>query len=220
MAWFWLIASVTGVFVLGAALPPTILFVRETHMLQDITMIAVFHAALHVVLVTAIIGKLLLIYTVIAKFSSSTQERIMRAIAATCGMLLYLGAKALGLSLPMFLLGALTQGGAYLTGFLGALMPALLGFVVAMYCCHYFNSRNARKNVIGMRLLSLMMMVAFFLYSDAYLLAVDASHAGDFKLLLPNLTFVLAVLLYAVFKYHPLPEEQPERVAEGAQPAA
>jgi hypothetical protein len=155
-----------------------------------------------------VFGKLVLIYAVVARFSTSWQERIMRSIAAVCGLLLYLGAKALGLSLPSFLLQALTQSGAYLTGLMGALFPAMLGFLTAYYVTRYFNSRDARRNIIGMRLLALVMTMVFFLYVDCYIATVDAAHnAEQFRLLLPNLTFVLAVLLYAVFKYHPLPDE-------------
>jgi hypothetical protein len=46
----------------------------------------------------------------------------------------------------------------------------------------------------------------------------DVAHRDEFKLLLPNLTFVLAVLLYPVFKYHPL--EQIDAEAPGQRPAA
>jgi hypothetical protein len=189
-------------------------------MLSDITMLAIFHAVLHVVLVAAIIGKCLLIWGVIFEFSPSRAERIMRSIAATCGLLLYLGAKALGVSIPMFLLGALTQSGAYVTGFLGALMPAMLGFLVAWYVTRAFNSRDARKNLIGMRVLAMVMSMAFFLYVDCYAAAVDTAHTDGFKMLLPNLTFVLAIMLYATFRYHPLPAERPARVSEGPQAAA
>jgi hypothetical protein len=175
-------------------------------MLQDpATMLAVFHAALNVVLVAAIGGKVLLMWVVVAKFSPGWQEQIMRSIAATCGLLLYLGAKALGLSLPMFMLGALTQGGAYVTGFLGALMPAMLGFLLAWHVTRYFNSRDARRNLVGMRILALVMAVALVLYIDTYIAAVDAAHADGLKMLLPNLTFVLAIMLYAVFRYYPIP---------------
>lgn len=34
-----------------------------------------------------------------------------------------------------------------------------------------------------------------------------SSASALLELLMPNLTFALAVLLYAVFKFHPLPEE-------------
>jgi hypothetical protein len=170
------------------------------------TMVSIFTGLIHAVLVAAALCQLLLIGVVIAKFNRSTQECIMRSAASVAGVLLYLGAKALGLSIPAFLLEALTQSGAYLTGLAGALAPAAVGFLVAWYVTGYFNSRNERKNLIGMRVLSMVMAVVFFLFVDAYVGAYAATHDAGFRLLLPNLTFTLAVLLYAVFRYHPLPE--------------
>jgi hypothetical protein len=172
------------------------------------TIVAIFQALIHAVLVAAVLGKLVLLYTVVARFSPSRQEIIMRSIATVSGLLLYLGAKALGLSIPQFLLQALTQSGSYLTGLMGALFPAMLGFILAYYVTRFFNSRDARKNLIGMRLLAMVMTMALFLYTDCYVATIDAAHTEQFRSLLPNLTFLLAILLYAVFRYHPLPEER------------
>jgi hypothetical protein len=170
------------------------------------TMLAIFSALIHLVLVSAALCQLLLIGMVIAKFNRSTPEVIMRSAAAVAGVLLYLGAKALGLSIPAFLLQAITQSGSYLTGLAGTLAPALVGFVVAWYVTGYFNNRNERKNLIGMRVLSMVMAVVFFLFVDTYVAAYGTAQDAGFALLLPNLTFTLAVLLYAVFRYHPLPD--------------
>ena len=41
-------------------------------------------------------------------------------------------------------------------------------------------------------------------------------HTSDIKLLLPNLTFVLSVMLFAVFRYYPLPDDA--AVSEDAAP--
>jgi hypothetical protein len=98
------------------------------------------------------------------------------------------------------------RAGAYLTGLAGALAPAAVGFLVAWYVTGYFNSRNERKNLIGMRVLALVMAVVFFLFVDTYVAAYGVAHDAGFRLLLPNLTFTLAVLLYAVFRYHPMPD--------------
>jgi hypothetical protein len=168
------------------------------------TMLAIFSALIHLVLVSAALCQLLLIGMVIAKFNRSTPEVIMRSAAAVAGVLLYLGAKAMGLSIPAFLLQAITQSGSYLTGLAGALLPAAVGFLVAWWVTRYFNNRNERKNLIGMRVLSMVMAVVFFLFMDTYVAAYGAAHGAGFSLLLPNLTFTLAVLLYAVFRYHPL----------------
>jgi hypothetical protein len=181
------------------------------------TMVTIFTGLIHAVLVAAALCQLLLIGAVIARFNRSTQETIMRSSAAVAGVLLYLGAKALGLSIPAFLLEALTQSGAYLTGLAGALAPAAVGFLVAWYVTGYFNSRNERKNLIGMRVLALVMAVVFFLFVDTYVAAYGVAHDAGFRLLLPNLTFTLAVLLYAVFRYHPLPDMADAAPAKAAE---
>jgi hypothetical protein len=80
--------------------------------------------------------------------------------------------------------------------------------VVAWYVTGYFNNRNERKNLIGTRVLSMVMAVVFFLFVDTYVAAYRAAHGAGFNLLLPNLTLTLAVLLYAVFRYHPLPDAE------------
>jgi hypothetical protein len=171
-------------------------------------MAAVFHVLVHLALAAAAIAQLLLIAAVIWVFSPRRQEIIMRSAAAVCGLLLYLGAKALGLSIPEFLLYALTEATSYTAGIVGSLFPLIVGFIVAWYVTRYFNSRNERKNIVGMRILALVMTMVFFLFIDTYVATFDVAHHDEFRLLLPNLTFVLAVLLYAVFRYHPLPEEQ------------
>lgn len=162
---------------------------------------------IHVILLAALLGKAALLYVVIAKFSPDWQERIMRSIAATCGCSLVLGAKALGLSVPELLLHALTMSGALLTGVIGALLPGAIGFICAWYVCRYFSSRNRRRNVIGMRILAMMMATIVLLYGDTFVAALDPAHAGDIKLVLPNLSFALAIMLVAVFKYYPLPDD-------------
>jgi hypothetical protein len=79
----------------------------------------------------------------------------------------------------MFLLQALTEGRAYLTGFLGALLPAAVGYLVSWYVTGYLNSRSARRNLVGMRLLALTVTVVTFLYCDVYIAAVDAANHAD-----------------------------------------
>src|ERR1044072_1349635 len=97
-------------------------------------MTAFFHGLVHVVLAAAALCELLLLGVVIWKFTSKGwQEKIMRSAAAVSGLLLYLGAKALGLSIPAFLLQVLGQGVSYTTGLIGVLVPWLSGLLVAWY---------------------------------------------------------------------------------------
>ena len=59
------------------------------------------------------------------------------------------------------------------------------------------------RNVVGMRVLSLLMTFVFFLYCDTYIATYGVRKSHDFVYLLPNMTFVLSVLLYSLFRYHP-----------------
>jgi hypothetical protein len=167
-----------------------------------------FSLLVNAALVGALLGKLALLYTIVARFSPSPQERIMRSIASVAGCLLYLGAKTFGISVPTFMLYAITEGGAIITGLVAALAPAAVGLIMAWYVTGYLNSRNARRNLVGMRLLAMIMTIVFFLYADVYFASAGvALHADSLRLLMPNVTFALAVMLYAVFRFHPLPEE-------------
>jgi hypothetical protein len=179
-------------------------------MTDPATVATVFAVLANAGLIGAMLGKIVLLYTIIVKFSPSWQERIMRSIAATAGTLLYVGAKAVGISVPMFLLQAITEGGALLTGAVGALAPALVGYLCSWYLIRYLNSRNARRNLVGMRLLAMIMTIVFFLFVDTYLAAIH--QADTLRTLMPNMSFCLAVMLFAVFKYHP-PADEPAAIA-------
>jgi hypothetical protein len=137
----------------------------------------------------------------------------MRSIAATAGVLLVLGSRAVGVSIPAFMLNALMLGGFYLTGVIGSIVPAAAGFAVAWVVISRFNSRNEFKNLVSVRLLAMLLAVVLILYCDSYALSADAvhdeAHAGAFRLLLPNLTFILAALVLAVFKFNPAPLTEP-----------
>jgi hypothetical protein len=87
--------------------------------------------------------------------------------------------------------------------------PALVGYLCAWYLIRYLNSRNARRNLVGMRLLAMIMTIVFFLFADVYIAAVH--QADTLRTLLPNLAFCLSVMLYATFKYLPSADEPPRQ---------
>jgi hypothetical protein len=169
----------------------------------------IFTVILHAILVASAFGIIALIYGVIAKFPAPAgrlrQEVLLRSIAATAGILLVLGSRSVGVSVPALMLNALLMGGYYMTGVIGSIVPAAAGFAVAWIVINRFNSRNEFKNLVSVRLLAMLLAVVLVLYCDGYALGTDAAHDGV-KLLLPNLTFTLAALILAVFKFNPMPE--------------
>lgn len=164
-------------------------------------MVGIFTVLTHVTLLLAALGQLTLIIVIILKFSAFIQEQIMRSLAAACGLLIYVGAKAVGVSIPDLIIQSLSTTLPLSIGLLGIALPALSGFILAWYVVRFLNSTNALRNVVGMRVLTLIMTFVFFLYCDAYIAAYGETRGILY--LLPNLSFVLSILLYAIFKYHP-----------------
>jgi hypothetical protein len=177
------------------------------------TLAVVFSVILHAILIAAAFGIALLIWAVIAKFPAPEgrlrQECIMRCIAAVAGVLLVLGSRAVGVSIPAFMLNALMLGGYVMTGLLGSLIPGIAGFLVAWVVISRFNSRNEFKNLVSVRLLAMLLSAVLLIYVDSYALSADVArdeaHAGAFRLLLPNLTFILSAIVLAVFRFNPVP---------------
>jgi hypothetical protein len=169
-------------------------------------MVALFTLLLHLTLLLAAVGQLFLIATIINALSPRESEKFMRGLSAAAGFLIYVGAKAIGISIPDLLFRGLAISYPITIGLLGILFPAIIGYVLAWYVTRHLNSTDAMKNVLAMRALTMIVTLVFFLYCDAYLATYGDRNEKDVVLLLPNLTFVLSVLLYTVFKYHP-PED-------------
>jgi hypothetical protein len=177
------------------------------------TLAVVFAVILHAILVAAAFGIVLLVWAVIAKFPAPAgrlrQKIIMRSIAAVAGVLVVLGSRAVGLSIPAFMVNAMMLGGYYVTGVLGSIIPGAAGLLVAWIVISRFNSRNEFKKLVSVRLLAMLLAVVLILYVDSYALSADVAHveahAGAFRLLLPNLTFILSAIVLAVFRFNPTP---------------
>lgn len=166
-------------------------------------MVAIFTLLLHLTLLAAALGQLLLIITVIVALTPRESERFMRGLAATAGFLIYVGAKAVGVSMPDLLFKGLAFSYPVTLGLAGVLFPALMGYVIAWYVTRHLNSASEMKNALAMRVLTMIVTLVFFLYCDSYLATYGEQNTKDIVFMLPNLTFVLSILLYTIFKYHP-----------------
>jgi hypothetical protein len=160
---------------------------------------AIFGVLVQAVLVIAALCQLLLIGIVITSFGGSRQQLIMRAVAATVGLLIYVGARSAGITIPALLLDAMMLSGRYVSGFIGSVIPAAVGLLVAAIVTSQFNNR--RKHLVGARLLALLLAVTFLLYTDCLATLTDAAHTDGLRLLMPNILFAASAMLFAVFRY-------------------
>jgi hypothetical protein len=171
--------------------------------------------AVHATLLLAVLGQFVLILTIIFRFSSPPHEKAMRALAVGCGLLVYVGVKAAGISIPDAYRALST--GAISVGTFGVALPFAAGISVAWYSVRTLAGKNHEQNVLGMRILSMVMTYILFLFCDSYLHYV-ANEKREFVQLLPNFTFVLSILLYAILCYRPHRAEAPAPAQSPTEP--
>jgi hypothetical protein len=174
----------------------------EKMLVQGDFLTVVVGSLVHLTLVGAAFGQVALIFVLIYGFSEAKHEKIMRALATVCGLLIYVVAKVHDLTFGDLFFQGMSEAVPFRIGLIGFVIPSGAGLLVAWYVVSYLNSMHPERNVIGMRVLTMFMTLVFFLYCDSYVMSFGLG-GGSKTTLLPNVVFVVTVILYALFKYHP-----------------
>ena len=77
------------------------------------------------------------------------------------------------------------------------ILPAIIGFIAANYC---INSLKQGKNV-AMRIIVLLVLLLISQFIDVYVTAARQNGLLYSNELLPNISFILAVIFYIIFRY-------------------
>ena len=133
--------------------------------------------------------------------SRHERETLMRGIAIITGLLLYLGARAAGISVPELAYKAMSTSFPLAIALGGFVIPSLAGFVVSWFVIKHISGKDFERDVITMRVMSVILSLVFFVYCDSYVYTFSAG--ATTVQYLPNLVFSLSALLYAIFKYQP-----------------
>lgn len=165
-------------------------------------MVAIFNFLLHIVIVAGFIG-LVFVSAKLAWFyqSPSEFERSIRVLSCVVGFLIYIGSRAVGLSMPELMMSAIAQGSFVNTFVLAILLPAGVGVAVTWFIIN----RLQHSHAIALRSLLMLIVFVLFLLVDSYAVAFGESVNGENinKFLLPNMIFTLSVSLYAIFFLKP-----------------
>ncbi|NLS80065.1 MAG: hypothetical protein GXY76_22725 [Chloroflexi bacterium] len=151
---------------------------------------------IHVLAVSSIIGMVIFIVGVITGEDDGV-ERLLRAAAAAAGLLIYLGGRAYGLSIPDLMASALEVTKPLIKDLVSIVAPLASGSFVAFFCIQTMK----RDSDIGARGIVLFSALVFTMFSDTYAVLASQATPNNLALALPNITFVLGVILYSIFSY-------------------
>lgn len=157
----------------------------------------------HLLVIASICAMLFFLRYVILK-NPDAVERLLRVAAFGAGLLAYVGAKALGISIPELMASSLAVAAPLSIGFLGVVFPALAGTFVAWFCLRLMH----KDDNVAARGLVLFSAFFFTMFADTYAQMAPQATSTSADLVLPNITFVLGVVLYTIFKYKPKTAEE------------
>lgn len=152
----------------------------------------------HLLVLGAIVGMIYFLWYVITE-KSDPVEKLLRVAALAAGLLIYVGAKALGISIPGLMASALAVTNPFTVGLLSVVVPAAAGTLVAWYCLRLMR----RNSDVAARGLVLFSAFVFTMFADSYLALTTQATSTNASLILPNITFVIGVVLYTIFEYKP-----------------
>lgn len=150
----------------------------------------------HVLVLAAIVGMAVFLVHVI-KDDHDVTERLLRVVAFAAGLLSYLAAKAYGVAIPTLIASALDVTKPLTLGFFGAVIPSMAGTFVAWFCLRLMKNDHD----VGKRGLVLFASFIFTMFSDSYTALATKITPEQTGFGLPNMTFVLGIVLYIIFKY-------------------
>lgn len=126
-------------------------------------------------------------------------EKMVRALAVATGVFLYGAAKAMGVSLTVWITKAVESGTWFTFLTVGTLIPSILGVLVAKYVIHALKSAN----YMAMRIILFMGSLILLQFCDLYIETGLKAGLEITKQLAPNLLFLSFFGIYMVFKFKP-----------------
>lgn len=135
----------------------------------------------------------------IIRSAPSDAEKILRASSFTTGLLIFFGAEALGVPISLIIINSLTISHPFTFGLINVILPSSLGILVSWY----FIRTLKRSSNIATRIMILVGTFTIFLFGNVYFQALRLEGFSFQKSLLPNLSFTIAIPLYAITKYDP-----------------
>ena len=166
----------------------------------DATEVGIATKAILVLVHVLVIATVLLIVHVCWSTVRSETERLERLLliaSIAAGFLAYSAARAIGLSIPALMASSLQTSSPFGIAALGVTFPSLAGVFVAWFCIRMMK----RDHDIARRAALLLSVFIVTMFADVYVALAEDIGLTNPKLALPNVTFVLGMVLYIIFTF-------------------
>ncbi len=126
-------------------------------------------------------------------------ERAIRGAAVFCGAMVVLGAQAAGLTFTEFIVNSLSGASALGQGavLVGAVVPSAMGLLIGMALLRALRQSEDK----AIRVIAFVGTLAATQFAQICAVAVDTNGVRLGAAAVPNISFVVGVLLYVVLKY-------------------
>jgi hypothetical protein len=158
-----------------------------------------FTTTTHLLIVVGMLILIALTFRMIA-VAPSRLEQAIRVIALAAGFLLNVGAKRLHMDIPTLLSNSLSVANPLAYGAVEVVAPAVTGLTAAYFLLK--GLRDQRSQNKGVRLIVFLTSLFVVLFGDVYASAITTD-IRDERLLLPNLSFALALMFYVITRWDP-----------------
>ena len=131
--------------------------------------------------------------------STNRLERLTRGIAMATGVFVYGAARAMGVSLTIFIGTAISTGNWFSFFVFGTLFPGILGFLFAKFVITSLKSAN----YMALRVIIFAGSLILLQFADLYLETGLKAGLDVTRHFAPNLTFLASLGIYVTFRFHP-----------------
>lgn len=156
-----------------------------------------FSVVTHILIVSGIIGMMISVVMIVF-LAEGFMSRVIRVLSAVSGMFVYIGARAVGISIPELMLNGMEVAQFAIVGLSWVVLPSSTGVLVA-----WIITRQLHKGEdYASRIINMVLTFVIVMFSDIYVASYSYDHDSAFnKALLPNLSFILSLMIYIVLRY-------------------
>jgi hypothetical protein len=126
--------------------------------------------------------------------ADETIERLMRVLASVLGLLLFLGGKSSGVSIPALMLGSIDLSGGLLSNLILYLVPGISGGLITYLLFRSIKNSKYENNKVIYFLILLSTLTAL-IFTDIYL--TSSNKGANIAI---NISFISGIIILMLFK--------------------